>query len=151
MLTGNFCLSCIVQCGCGMGVASPPCFFNYGRYQLIRLLWTLPIFSSPKYYALIIHTSFSTAVGAVDFQAFNADMTFMAGMGNRVCRNLTVFDDAILEDDETFMLVLSTTDPDVIVDPTRERGTATIVDGDSKEIGNCLRTPSYSSRVTTGL
>ena len=50
----------------------------------------------------------------------------------RICRNISIIDDAFYEDPENFEVSLSTTDPSVMIDPTRQTGEATIVDNDGK-------------------
>ena len=74
---------------------------------------------------------FPLATGAIDYIALNSDLTFSPG-NKRVCSNVSIINDAVYEDPEDFTVSISTSDPSVIIDPTRESGTATILDDDGK-------------------
>ena len=72
---------------------------------------------------------FSVAPG--DFQSLMDQLTFNSGSGlQRDCATITVGSDTILEDDESFSVVLTTTDPDVTISPNT--AVVTITDDDSK-------------------
>ena len=59
---------------------------------------------------------FSTAPD--DFLLLTNQLTFNPGSGlQQDCATITVVSDTILEDDERFSVVLTTTDPDVTIDP----------------------------------
>ena len=72
---------------------------------------------------------FSIAPG--DFLSLVDQLTFNPGSGlQRDCATITVGRDITLEDDESFSVVLTTTDPDVII--SRNTTVVTITDDDSK-------------------
>ena len=72
---------------------------------------------------------FSVAPG--DFQSLMDQLTFNSGSGlQRDCATITVGSDTILEDDESFSVVLTTTDPDVTISPNT--AVVTITDDGSK-------------------
>ena len=76
---------------------------------------------------------FSIAPG--DFSSLVDQLTFNPGSGlQRDCATITVGSDTILEDDESFSVVLTTTDPDVII--SRNAAVVTITNDDSKYL--CL-------------
>ena len=76
---------------------------------------------------------FSIAPG--DFQSLMDQLTFNPGNGlQRDCATITVGSDTILEDDERFSVVLTTTDPDVTIDPNTT--VITLTNDDSKYL--CL-------------
>ena len=71
---------------------------------------------------------FSTAPS--DFLLLTNQLTFNPGSGlQRDCATITVVSDTILEDDESFSVVLTTTDPDVTIDPNTAVVTLTNDDG----------------------
>ena len=72
---------------------------------------------------------FSIAPG--DFLSLVEQLTFIPGNGFRQnCATITVGSDTILEDDESFSVVLTTTDPDVTISPNTT--VVTITNDDSK-------------------
>ena len=76
---------------------------------------------------------FSAAPG--DFLLVRNQLTFNPGSGlQRDCATITVVSDTTLEDDESFSVVLTTTDPDVII--SRNTTVVTITNDDSKYL--CL-------------
>ena len=76
---------------------------------------------------------FSIAPG--DFLLVRNQLTFNPGSGlQRDCATITVGSDTTLEDDESFSVVLTTTDPDVIISPNT--AVVTITNDDSKYL--CL-------------
>ena len=60
-----------------------------------------------------------------------ANLTFPQGTTLR-CTNISIFDDAIVENDELFSVQLTSTDPAVILSPSARSATVTIGDDDSK-------------------
>ena len=74
---------------------------------------------------------FSNAGGSgSDFFFTSSILTFPAGDNNPKCISPSVLTDMILEINETYLLNLTTTDSDVILDPSST--TVTIVNDDSK-------------------
>ena len=72
-----------------------------------------------------------------DFQSLMDQLTFNSGSGlQRDCATITVGSDTILEDDESFSVVLTTTDPDVTISPNT--AVVTLTNDDSKYL--CLTT-----------
>ena len=72
---------------------------------------------------------FSIAPG--DFSSLMDQLTFNPGSGlQRDCATITVGSDTTLEDDESFSVVLTTTDPDVSI--SRNTTVVTITNDDSK-------------------
>ena len=70
-----------------------------------------------------------------DFSSLVDQLTFNSGSGlQQDCAAITVGSDTILEDDESFSVVLTTTDPDVII--SRNTAVVTITNDDSKYL--CL-------------
>lgn len=56
------------------------------------------------------------SLAATDFSDVSTNLTFTVGKGGReLCHNVLVTDDDILEDTETYMLILSSLDEDVII------------------------------------
>ena len=71
---------------------------------------------------------FSIAPG--DFLSLVDQLIFNPGNGlQRDCATITVTNDTILEDDELFSVVLTTTDPDVTISPNTAVVTLTNDDG----------------------
>ena len=71
------------------------------------------------------------AVGDIDFNALDAEITFNADL-TRMCFDIRVLDDNIREVSEDFFIDLDTEDPSVNIDPTRKNGIAMIFDNDGK-------------------
>ena len=72
---------------------------------------------------------FSVAPG--DFSLLTEQLTFNPGNDSqRDCAIIMVENDLILEDDESLSVVLTTTDPDIIIGPNL--AIVTITDNDSK-------------------
>ena len=70
-----------------------------------------------------------------DFLLLTNQLTFNPGIGlQRDCATITVGSDTILEDDESFSVVLTTTDPDVTMSPST--AVVTLTNDDSKYL--CL-------------
>ena len=70
-----------------------------------------------------------------DFLSLVDQLTFNSGNGlQRDCATITVGSDTILEDDESFSVVLTTTDPDVTISPNTT--VVTLTNNDSKYL--CL-------------
>ena len=81
----------------------------------------------------LVELLFSIAPG--DFSSLVDQLTFNPGSGvQQDCATITVVSDITLEDDESFPVVLTTTDPDVIV--SRNTAVVTITNDDSKYL--CL-------------
>ena len=77
---------------------------------------------------IVYETGVSIASG--DFLSLVDQLTFNPGNGfQRDCATITVGSDAILEDDESFSVVLTTTDPDVTISPNTTVVTLTNDDG----------------------
>ena len=94
---------------------------------------------------------FSIAPG--DFSSLVDQLTFNPGSGlQRDCATITVVSDTTLEDDESFSVVLTTTDPDVIISPNT--AFVTITNDDSKYLcltsceGQWLKHGSYVGFAT---
>ena len=67
-----------------------------------------------------------------DFTAMRSILvfTFIPGVKRLCTSEISIIDDLVLEDNETFSVVLSTTDLDVSLEPSS--ASVTIVDNDSK-------------------
>ena len=66
-----------------------------------------------------------------DFTIMNIIVfTFIPGVNELCTSEISIFDDLVLEDNETFSVLLSTEDPDVLLDPAS--ATVTIVDNDGE-------------------
>ena len=70
-----------------------------------------------------------------DYDAVVEFLTFSASV-NRICRNVSTVEDAILEEDEDFTLTLTTTDGSVDLNP--DEATVTIIDDDRTLIAQAL-------------
>ena len=82
---------------------------------------------------IIVELMFSIAPG--DFLLLTNQLTFNPGNGlQRDCATITVGSNTILEDDESFSVELTTTDPDVTISPNT--AVVTITDDESKYL--CL-------------
>ena len=69
-------------------------------------------------------------VDAMDFTSVTTQLTFQPSQANvPQCEDVPIQEDIILETNESFTVELSTTDPDVILDP--QSATVTIMDDDS--------------------
>ena len=73
---------------------------------------------------------FNTGGGSNDFFFISSTLTFPAGDNSVLCISPSVLTDMILEVNETYLLNLTTTDEDVILDPSST--VVTIVNDDSK-------------------
>ena len=73
----------------------------------------------------LLHTSHPAA--GIDYTAVNIDLVFSESM-NKSCVNVSTDEDDILEEDEQFLLDLTTTDPSVELNP--DVTTVTIEDDD---------------------
>ena len=67
-----------------------------------------------------------------DYSILQNVLTFMPGVNVSCTSGIRIADDSILEDDETFSVVLSTADLDISIDLAS--ATVTIVDNDGKII-----------------
>ena len=77
----------------------------------------------------LVELMFSVANG--DLLLLTNQLTFNPGSGlQQDCATITVGSDTILEDDESFSVVMTTTDPDVTISPNT--AVVTITDDDSK-------------------
>ena len=84
---------------------------------------------------------FSIAPG--DFLSLVDQLTFNPGSGlQRDCATITVGNDTILEDDESFSVVLTSTDPDVTINPNT--AVVTLTNDDGKYL--CLTILGYNNR-----
>ena len=63
------------------------------------------------------------------------ELTFLQGVSQQ-CANISIFDDAILENDEFFSVSLTTTNQAVTLSPSS--ATITIGDDDSKSFSLCI-------------
>ena len=66
-------------------------------------------------------------LAGMDFQPLAIELTFSA-LDRILCANITILDDEILENNETFTVQLSSNDPDAIV--AVPQSTVTIIDDD---------------------
>ena len=75
------------------------------------------------------------SIAPEDFLLLTNQLTFNPGNGlQRDCATITVGSDTILEDDESFSVALTTTDPDVTISPST--AVVTLTNDDSKYL--CL-------------
>ena len=70
-------------------------------------------------------------IDPLDFNLVTAQLTFQPSQADvPQCEDVPIQEDTILETNESFTVELSTTDPDVILDP--QSATVTIFDDDSE-------------------
>ena len=70
-----------------------------------------------------------------DYTEMTQILTFMEGTSD-VCTTVQITDDNVLEDDESFLLTLTTSEPRVTLDP--EQGSVLIIDNDSEwRVNSC--------------
>ena len=70
-----------------------------------------------------------------DYNSTSVTLILQAGEQSvhRLCTNITIIDDDVLEDVEIFFVFLESSNPmDVIVNSTREQASVSIVDNDCK-------------------
>ena len=65
-----------------------------------------------------------------DYSALQSLLTFTPGVNVSCATVVPIIDDAVVEDNQTFNVVLSTEDPNVLLDPAS--ATVTIVDNDGE-------------------
>ena len=87
-------------------------------------------------YPILLPFMFLSAIAPVDFGGAAVDFTFGPGV-SRLCVEVTIEDDDILEDEEDFFATLTTTDPDVILNPDEARVVITEDPMDSKSYCTC--------------
>ena len=63
----------------------------------------------------------------MDYEPITVDLTFNEAV-SRACAEVTIVDDDVFEEDETFDVTLTTTDGDITLNP--DSGTVTITDQD---------------------
>ena len=76
----------------------------------------------------------ATSTDPVDFSAVAVDLQFDK-MNTRVCIEILVTDDSIVEDRESFVLTIRSNDERLTVDNMRGTSTVLIIDNDRVEIG----------------
>ena len=76
-------------------------------------------------YIAILHTA-----APDDYSALQNLLTFTPGVNVSCTTVVPIIDDAVLEDNQTFSIVLSTEDPDVLLDPAS--AIVTIIDNDGE-------------------
>ena len=75
---------------------------------------------------------FSLAVEpAADFVALIKNITFTPG-DNEICRDISILDDTLYEEDESFSAQLSTGDSSANINPSQQSATIIIMDTDGK-------------------
>ena len=74
---------------------------------------------------IILHTA-----APDDYSALQNPLTFTPGVNVSCATVVPIIDDAVLEDNQTFGVVLSTEDPNVLFDPAS--ASVTIVDNDGE-------------------
>ena len=79
-----------------------------------------------------------------DYTSVEDVIIFSPGI-NESCTMIPIVDDSVLENDEVFSVILSTTDSDVSLDPSS--ATVTIVDNDGMTPFIFLAPPLLSSRM----
>ena len=65
---------------------------------------------------------------SLDYSLMPENIIFSPGMTGPQCQSISITDDSILEIDEVFVVALSTTDQDVILNPSNT--SVTILDND---------------------
>ena len=65
---------------------------------------------------------------SLDYSLIPENIIFLPGMTGPQCQSISITDDSILENDEVFVVALSTTDQDVILNPSIT--SVTILDDD---------------------
>ena len=76
---------------------------------------------------------------SLDYSLISENIIFSPGLTGPQCQSISITDDSILENDEMFVVALSTADQDVILNPSTT--SVTIIDDD----GNVLiLTESFS-------
>ena len=66
----------------------------------------------------------------MDYDSITEDLVFNAGT-TRVCRRIPITDDPVDEDDEVFVVTLTTDDPDTALAPDETE--VTIIDDDGED------------------
>ena len=74
---------------------------------------------------------FSIAVDPADFVALLNNITFNPG-DREICQDISILDDTLYEEDESFSALLSTGDSSADIDPSRQSATIIIMDTDGK-------------------
>lgn len=83
--------------------------------------------------AIADHNCISTAIGGYDFTGIPSTLeVFPPGSmdGEELCVGITLLDDGALEENQTFTVLLTTLDPDVMIED--DVATVTITDNDGK-------------------
>ena len=80
---------------------------------------------------------FSSAVEPADFVALLKNITFSPG-DREICQDISILDDTLYEEDESFSALLNTGDSSADIDQGQQSTTIIIMDTDGKQI-------SYSS------
>ena len=85
-----------------------------------------------NYYLLVMcDILFSLAVAPADFVIPLNNITFNPG-DSEVCRDISILDDTLYEEDESFSALLSTGDSSADIDPSQQSATIIIMDTDGK-------------------
>ena len=74
---------------------------------------------------------FSLAIEPADFVALLNSITFSPG-DREICQDISILEDTLYEDDESFSALLSTGDSSADIDPSQQSATITIMDTDGK-------------------
>ena len=83
---------------------------------------------------ILIWDVFSLAVApAADFVALHKNITFTPG-DREICQNISILDDTLYEEDESFFALLNTEDSSADIDPSQQSTTINIKDTDGKSI-----------------
>ena len=80
---------------------------------------------------IFIELYFSLAVEPADFVVPPNSITFMPG-DNEICRDISILDDTLYEEDESFSALLNTRDSSANINPSQQNATIIIMDTDGK-------------------
>ena len=80
---------------------------------------------------IFIELYFSLAVAPADFVVPPNSITFTPG-DNEICQDISILDDTLYEEDESFSALLITGDSSADIDPNQRSATIIIMDTDGK-------------------
>ena len=120
--------------GVTIGVESSTYSVNEGdrRVSVCVVKTDTTILEKPVTFNFETEDHFATSTNPVDFTPIRASFAFDRTTSRR-CVDITITDDSIIEDTESFDIILDTSDPGVMLSPSRS--VVSIVDNDKVAIG----------------
>ena len=112
---------------CDVMIVAEKLLLEHTRYQT-------PSSSQPQlcdYLIFILKSLIPLASPPADFTPLTTQLTFTSDT-NRICHNISVLDDVLYEDPESFNVTLITSDSSVMIDPDRTTGRIVVNDNDGK-------------------